>query len=207
MSGVSIIGLGGMGHAIAARAVAGGNGVEIIGRDAAKAKDLAATLGGGATVGTFGAVPVGDIVVLAVPYASAVPVVARYGDALAGKVIIDISNTFNADATGVVTPEGTSGAQEIAKAVPESAHVVKAFNTVFGHVLAQGRPLDVFVAGDDARAKADVSAFIESLGLRPLDVGGLEMARWLEAVGPLLMGLARNGAGTFDIALGVDLSG
>jgi predicted dinucleotide-binding enzyme len=102
MSNVSIIGLGGMAHAIAARAVAGGNAVEVIGRDAAKAKDLAATLGGGATAGTFGAVPVGDIVVLAVPYAGAVPVVAQYGDALAGKFIIDISNTFNADATGVV---------------------------------------------------------------------------------------------------------
>lgn len=207
MSSVSIIGLGSMGRAIGARAVEGGHAVEVVGRDAAKAEDLAAALGGGATVGTFGAVPSGDIVVLAVPYASAVQVVAHYGDALAGMFIIDISNTFNADATGLVIPEGTSGAQEIAKAIPASAHVVKAFNTVFGHVLAQGRPLDVFLAGDDARAKADVSAFIESLGLRPLDVGGLEMARWLEGVGPLLMGLARNGAGTFDIALGVDLPG
>ncbi|MFC5833494.1 NADPH-dependent F420 reductase [Nonomuraea insulae] len=207
MSSVSIIGTGNMAGALAARALAGGNSVEIVGRDPAKAKEMAATLGGGATIGAFGAVPAGGIVVLAVPYAGAVPVVARYGDALAGKVIIDISNTFNADATGLLIPEGTSGAQEIAKAVPASAHVVKAFNTVFGHVLAQGRPLDVFFAGDDARAKANVSAFIESLGLRPLDVGGLEMARWLEGVGPLLMGLARNGAGTFDLALGVDLPG
>jgi predicted dinucleotide-binding enzyme len=207
MSGISIIGLGNMAGALAGRALAGGNTVEIIGRDPVKAKELAATLGGGATAGTFGTIPAGDLVILAVPYASAVPVVAQYGDALAGKVVIDISNTFNADATGLVTPEGTSGAQEIAKAVPSSAHVVKAFNAVFGHVLAQGRPLDVFFAGDDARAKASVSAFIESLGLRPLDVGGLEMARWLEGVGPLLMGLARNGAGTFDIALGVDLPG
>jgi predicted dinucleotide-binding enzyme len=205
MSSISFIGLGAMASTIASRAVAGGNAVEFIGRDAAKAKDLAAALGGGATVGTFGAVPVGDIVVLAVPYASAVQVVTQYGDALAGKVIIDISNTFNADATGLVTPDGTSGAQEIAKAAPETAHVVKAFNTVFGHVLAQGQPLDVLFAGDDAQAKATVSAFIESLGLRPLDVGGLEMARWLEGVGPLMMGLARHGAGSFNIALSVDV--
>ena len=140
------------------------------------------------------------------PYASAVQVVTHYGDALAGKVIIDISNTFNADATGLVTPDGTSGAQEIAKAAPASAHVVKAFNTVFGHVLAQGRPLDVLIAGDDAHAKASVSAFIESLGLRPLDTGDLAMAHWLEGVGPLLMGLARHGAG-FNIDLGVNVSG
>ncbi|GAB3804457.1 NADPH-dependent F420 reductase [Micromonospora zhanjiangensis] len=207
MSSISFIGLGGMAHAIASRAVTGGRSVELIGRDPAKAKGLAAELGAGATAGTFGTVPVGDLVVLAVPYTGAVPVVARYGEALAGKVIIDISNTFNANATGLLTPEGTSGAQEIAKAAPASAHVVKAFNTVFGHVLVQERPLDVFFAGDDAVAKASVSAFIETLGLRPLDVGGLEMARWLEGVGPLLMGLARNGAGTFDVALSVDFPG
>src|ERR1700751_5402813 len=187
MSTISIIGLGTYARAIGTRAVEAGHAVEVIGRDAAKAKDLAAALGGGATAGTFGTAPAGDIVILAVPYASAVPVVARYGDALAGKVIIDITNPVNADATGLVTPDGTSSAQEIAKAAPASAHVVKAFNTVFGHVLAQGGPLDVLIAGDDADAKASVSAFIESLGLRPLDAGGLEVARWLEGTGLVMI--------------------
>jgi hypothetical protein len=202
---VSVLGLGTMARAIGTRGVEAGNAVEFIGRDAAKAKDLADGLGGDATAGTFGTTPAGDIVILAVPYASAVPVVVQYGDALAGKVIIDISNTFTAtDDTELVTPDGSSGAQEIAKAVPASAHVVKAFNTVFGHVLALGRPLDVLFAGDDAGAKASVSAFIETLGLRPLDVGGLEMAYWLEGAGLLMMGLAGHGAG-FNIALGVNL--
>jgi predicted dinucleotide-binding enzyme len=205
MSSISIIGLGTYARAVGTRAVGGGNAVAVIGRDEAKAKDLAAELGGGATVGTFGTAPVGEIVILAVPYASAVSVVAQYGDALAGKVIIDISNTFTApDDTELVTPEGSSGAQEIAKAVPASAHVVKAFNTVFAHVLALGRPLDVLLAGDDELAKKSVSAFIETLGLRPLDVGSLEMAHWLEGAGLLMMGLAGHGAG-FNIALGVDI--
>jgi hypothetical protein len=62
--------------------------------------------------------------------------------------------------------------------------------------------LDVFFAGDDPDAKAKVSAFIASLGLRPLDVGGLKMARFMEAAGPLMMGLAQNGVG-FNFALGV----
>jgi predicted dinucleotide-binding enzyme len=192
-----------MGRAIGARAVAGGLAVEVIGRDPAKAEDLAATLGGGATAGTFGTAPAGDIVILAVPNAGAVPVVTRYGDALAGKVIIDVTNPMKADATGLTTADGTSAAQEIAKAAPASAHVVKAFNTVFGHVLAPGRPLDVLFAGDDARAKASVSAFIESLGLRPLDAGGLEMAHWLEGTGLLMVNLARHGVGDFNFALGV----
>src|SRR6202035_2846991 len=113
MSSISIIGLGGMSRAIGARAVEGGNPVEVIGRDAAKAKDLAAALGGGATAGTFGIAPAGGIVILAVPYVGGGPVVAQYGDALAGKVIIDIPNTFNAAATELVSPDGTSGAQEI----------------------------------------------------------------------------------------------
>jgi hypothetical protein len=205
MSSISIIGLGGMARAIATRAVEGGNTVEVIGRDAAKANGLAAELGGSATAGAFGATPAGDIVVSAVPYASAAQVLAQFGDALADKIVIDISNTFNADATGVVTPVGTSGAQEIAKTVPASAHVVKAFNTVFGHVLAQGGQLDVLIAGDDADAKTRVSTFIESLGLRPLDAGDLAAARWLEAVGPLLMGLANHGTG-FNISLGVTIA-
>ena len=207
MTTISIIGLGTYARAIGTRAIEGGNAVEVIGRDAAKTKDLGDELGGGATAGTFGTAPAGDIVVLAVPFASAESVVAQYGDALAGKVVIDISNTFTAaDDTELVTPDGSSGAQEIAKAVPSSAHVVKAFNTVFAHVLALGRPLDVLFAGDDAQAKASVSAFIETLGLRPRDVGGLAMANWLEGAGLLMMGLAGHGAG-FNIALGVDLLG
>ncbi len=205
MTSISIIGLGTYARAIGARAVEAGHAVEVIGRDAAKTKDLADELGGGATAGTFGTAPAGDIVVLAVPYASAVSVVAQYGDALASKVVVDISNTFTAaDDTELVTPGGSSGAQEIAKAVPASAHVVKAFNTVFAHVLALGRPLDVFMAGDNAQAKAGVAAFIETLGLRPLDVGGLAMAHWLEGAGLLTMGLAGHGAG-FNFALGVDI--
>ncbi len=206
MSSISIIGLGGMAGAIAARAIAGGNAVEVIGRDAARAEELAAALGGGATAGTLGTVPAGEIVILAVPYASAVALVTHYGDALAGKVIVDIANTSNADATALVTPDGSSGAQEIAKAVPASAQVVKAFNTVFGHILAQGAPLDVLIAGDDADAKARVSAFIETLGLRALDAGGLEVARWLEGMGVVMISLANHGVGNFNFSLGVTLS-
>ena len=76
MSSISIIGSGGMARALGARALEGGNAVEVIGRDAAKAEALADALGDGATAGTFGAAPAGDIVILAVPYASAVPVVS-----------------------------------------------------------------------------------------------------------------------------------
>jgi len=205
MSSISIIGTGNMASTIGTLAVAGGNTVEVIGRDQAKAADLAKALGGSATTGEFGAVPAGDIVIVALQYANVAPVVAQYGDALAGKVIVDISNPFNSAADGLAIPDDTSIAQEVDKVAPASARVVKAFNTVFGVVLTQRRPLDVFIAGDDARAKADVAEFVESLNLRPLDVGGLNMAHWLEGAGLVVMGLARNGVGNFDFALGVNI--
>jgi 8-hydroxy-5-deazaflavin:NADPH oxidoreductase len=208
MSSISIIGLGNMASALADRALAGGNAVEIIGRDPAKAKELAAALGG-ATVGTAGAAPAGDIVILAVPYASAAAVVSEYGDALNGKVVIDITNPVTPDFKGFVTPEGSSGAQEIAKAAPAGAHVVKAFNTLFSNVLkvgsAEGRPLDVFIAGDDAQAKAHVSKFIESLGLRPMDAGQLPMARALENAGLLQLGLMTHSVKHTNFVLGVSI--
>lgn len=210
MSGISIIGLGNMAGALAERALAGGNAVEIIGRDPAKAKELAAALGG-ATVGTAGAVPAGDIVVLAVPYPSAVAVVSEYGEALSGKVIIDITNPLSPDFNGLVTPDGNSGAEEIAKAAPADAHVVKAFNTLFSHVLAagpaEGRVVDVFIAGDDAQAKARVSAFVESLGLRPMDAGQLSMARALENAALLEMGLVAHSVKHTNFFLGVSVLG
>ncbi|MDQ0810371.1 putative dinucleotide-binding enzyme [Streptomyces sp. B3I7] len=204
MSSVSIIGTGDMAAALAGRALAGGNAVEIIGRDPARAGELAAGLDG-ATVGTFDAVPAGDLVVLAVPYAGAAAVVGEFGDALRGKVVVDLTNPVSPDAESLVTPDDSSGAQEIAKAVPTGAHVVKAFNTVFGHMLARGGALDVLLAGDDAEAKAAVSAFITSLGLRPRDTGPLAMARWLEGTGLLMISLGRRG-GSFDFALGVETS-
>ena len=205
MSSITLIGTGNMARTIGTLAVAGGNTVEVMGRDQSKADDLAKALGGGATTGKWGAVPAGDIVITALLYDGVVPVVAEYGDALAGKVIVDISNPFNSAADGLAIPDGTSIAQDVAKAAPASASVVKAFNTIFGVVLAQGRPLDVFIAGDDARAKAGVAEFVESLNLRPLDVGGLTMAHWLEGAGLVVMGLARNGVGNFDFALGVNI--
>jgi predicted dinucleotide-binding enzyme len=202
MSNISIIGTGNMARAIGTLAVAGGNTVEVIGRDQSKAADLAKSLGGSTTTGDFGAVPTGDVVIVALRFADVVPVVTHYGDALSGKVIVDISNPFNDAADGLAIADDTSVAREVAKAAPADARVVKAFNTVFGHVLEKGQKPDVFFAGDDAQAKAAVSEFIRSLGLRPLDVGGLNMAHWLEGTGLVLMGVARHGLDNFDVALG-----
>lgn len=204
MSSISIIGSGNMARAIGARALEAGNTVEIIGRDVGRAAASARALGNGATAGTWGATPTGDVVILAVLYAAAVPVVSEFGESLAGKIVVDITNPFNADATGLAIPQDTSVARMVADAAPASTRVVKAFNTLFSHVVTSGRPVDVFMAGDDTQAKESVAAFITSIGLRPRDAGDLSMAHWLEGAGLLEMGLARSGLG-FDFSLGVNL--
>lgn len=201
MTTISIIGSGNMASAIGTRAAQHGHTVELMSRNPATAQALADQIGHGATVGTFGTRPAGDIVIVAVLYAAAVDVVAHYGEALDGKILIDITNPFNTDGNGLVTTTGNSVSQRIAAAAPEGAHVVKAFNTILSGVIAQDKPVDVFFAGDSADAKARFAAFLASLGTRPLDAGGLEMAHSLEWAGILLVGLARNGAG-FNIALG-----
>ncbi len=203
MTSITFIGAGNMARTIGTLAIAGGNTVEIMGRDQAKASHLAKALGGRTTTATWGTVPTSDIVFTAVLFDAVVPVVAEYGDALAGKVIVDISNPFNATGDGLAYSGVTSIAQEAAKVAPASASVIKAFNTIFRGVLENGRP-NVFFAGDDAQAKAAFAAFIESIGLRPLDVGGLPMAHWLEGAGVVTMGLAGNGVGHWDFALGVN---
>ena len=80
--------------------------------------------------------------------------------------------------------------------------MVKAFNTIFGGVIARDEPLDVFFAGDSAEARTLVAEFLRSIGANPKDAGALPMAHALEWAGILLVGLANNGAG-FDAALAV----
>jgi len=210
MSKISIIGAGGMAAAIGGVATKAGHIVEVTSRDAAKARALAEQIGTGATTGSFGNAPAGDIIILAVPYSAVLDTLRQYGNALAGKLLVDITNPVASDRTSFVTPRDSFGAQEIANAAPADAVVIKAFNTLFSHVLAagpvRGRPLDVFIAGDDAQAKARVSAFIESLGMRPTDAGPLSMARTLEHACLLSLGLLNHSIKHTNFSLGVSLS-
>lgn len=176
MANVSIIGTGNMAQAISGVLTSGGATVELIGH-------------GEATT------PTGDVVVLAVPYPAVADVIATYGAALAGKIVVDITNPLDfATFDALVVPADGSATAEIAAALPQS-HVVKAFNTTFAATLATGtvggaQPTTVLVAGDDAVAKATLVGLVEAGGLRAIDAGGLRRARELEAVGFLQLTLA-----------------
>ena len=112
------------------------------------------------------------------------------GPMIDGKVVVDVTNPLTADYMGLTVGHTTSAAEEIAKAVP-NAHVVKAFNTVFASVLAEGASLGggktvpVFVASDDAPAKATVSEIARSIGFDVVGAGALKNARYLEPLAGL----------------------
>lgn len=187
---VTIVGAGNMARGIGTRALAGGHSVRLHDRKPAKAEDLATALGqaipgADVTAVEADATADSDILVLAVPYPAGRDIAAAWHSALAGRIVVDISNpvdftTFDS----LVVPPGTSAAEQIAAAAPES-RVVKAFNTTFAGPLTAGqvagRPLDVFIAADDDTAKQAVTDLVSSAGLRPLDVGPLRRARELEA--------------------------
>jgi 8-hydroxy-5-deazaflavin:NADPH oxidoreductase len=181
---VTIIGAGNMGRGIGTRAVAGGHEVEVIDNDPAEASALADELGSSATTADKGSVA-GEIVVFAMYYPATLAAAAEYGDQLAGKVVVDVSNPVDFETMdALAVPADSSGAEELAKALPSGTPVVKAFNTTFAKTLVAGevagQKLDVFIAGDDDSARQKVASLVESGGLRPLDVGPLRRARQLE---------------------------
>lgn len=175
MAHISIIGTGNMGQAIAAVAGRGGHTVELLGKD-----DSGAALG--------------DVVVLAVPFPAVADVIAARGEALAGKIVVDITTPLDFGTFDSLTvPSDSSATAEIAAALPQST-VLKAFNTTFAATLSSGTvgPLTttVLIAGDDTDAKAELADVVTSGGLAALDAGSLARARELEALGFLQITLA-----------------
>ncbi|AGG90225.1 MULTISPECIES: NAD(P)-binding domain-containing protein [Rhodanobacter] len=186
---ITLIGTGNMGSALAKQLTRAGHAVRITARDPAKAQALAAANPGAVAAAPADALAGSDVVIVATGYADAVPALRSLGS-LAGKVVIDITNPLTADYMGLTLGHDTSAAEEIAKALPE-AEVVKALNTLFAQVLADGpqfadgQVAPAFFAGDSERAKQTAKALIESLGFAAIDAGPLKNARYLEPLAAL----------------------
>ena len=184
----TVIGAGNMGSAFVKQLTLAGHQVSVTARDADKAARVAAANPGARAVPTAGAAEGADAVVLATGYADAVAALQSVGT-LDGKVVIDITNPLTDDYMGLTIGHDTSAAEQIAQAVP-AAQLVKAFNTVFAQVLADGsklheRTVTVFVASDSERAKHTAVALAESMGFETIDVGSLKNARYLEPLAGL----------------------
>ncbi len=189
---ITIIGAGNMGRGIGTRAVAGGHSVTFVDANPETAEkaaaDVKAAAKNGAKVSTasLGNVEPGDVVVLAVWYGTNIEIAKQLGNKLAGKVVVDIANPLNSTYDGLATASDSSSAEDLAKALVTGAKVVKAFNTTYAGTLiageVAGQKLDVFIAGDDAEAKAKVAQLVTDGGMRAIDTGPLQRARQIEGM-------------------------
>jgi predicted dinucleotide-binding enzyme len=181
-----------MGRAIGTRAVAGGHPVTFVDANPEFAEKTAADVKAAAKNGTqvftapLGDVQLGDVVVFAVWYGTNIELAKQLGSKLAGKVVVDIANPLNSTYDGLATAPDSSSAEDLAKAIASGAKVVKAFDTTYAGTLltgqVAGQPLDVFIAGDDADAKAKVAQIVTDGGMRAVDAGPLSRARQIEAM-------------------------
>ena len=188
MAKVAVIGSGDVGKVLAKGFKKHGYEVRIGSRDVAKLAEFARDAG--IESGTFPDVAAwGDLVVLSVKGTIAEQVVSSIGhEHLAGKVVIDTTNPI-ADLPpedGVLryfTGPNESLMERLQAAVPR-ARFVKAFNCV-GNALMVNPPLTgaksaMFICGDDADARAQVSRIIEQFGHEVWDMGSAKAARAIE---------------------------
>ena len=188
---IAIIGAGNVGGALAKSSVRAGHSVTLSAKDPAHAEAKAKDTGARAVRSAVEAAKGAEVIILAVPYSAVDAVLGELGDALAGKVVIDVTNRVKRPAIAE-SIDGASAAEEIQRKAPR-AKVAKAFNYAFASRHADptvdGMALDGFVAADDADAKAKTLALAGSIGFRPIDAGPLAMARALEALGILNIAL------------------
>jgi 8-hydroxy-5-deazaflavin:NADPH oxidoreductase len=198
---IAIIGAGNVGKALATAFTRAGHTVRIASRDPEDAAAVAAATGSTFAPSNAESARAADIVVLAIPFASAADVAAEIADASTGKPVVDVTNRISFGPNGPEIDTTSSNGEAIAALLPD-AHVVKAFNTLFASnqadPIADGVQLDGFVAGDDAGAKARVLELVASVGLNPVDVGPLSRSRQLEGLSFLNMALNITSNGTWQ---------
>ena len=170
MKKIAIIGNGNVGSALERGLKRGGYDVRPTGRE--RVRETAAW---------------GEAIILAVPFAAVDDAVQTMGDAVDGKVLVDVTNALDEN-MGLAIGCTTSGAEQLQRKAG-GAKVVKAFNTNFARHMDSGRlgdqPLTVFVATDDDEARETVMKMAAAIGFDVASAGPLQNARWLETLGYL----------------------
>jgi predicted dinucleotide-binding enzyme len=194
---VGVLGTGMVGSAIAGKLAALGHDVMVGSRDPGgeKAKALGLPAGSYAEAAAHG-----DWVINALPGEAGLGYLGQCE--LDGKIVVDISNYDSAVDKPIETPVG----EAIQRAFPK-ARVVKALNSVSAHLMVEpqglGKPHTVFVAGNDAAAKGEVTELLRSFGWEDIiDLGDATAFRAMEQLIPLWMALERvTGGPEFQLAV------
>lgn len=203
---IAIIGAGNVGQSLAGALTRAGHDVTMSASSPKSALQKALKAGVQPAHSNAEAAEGADVVVLAIWFNQGEEIAREIADAVRGKVVIDVTNPLNATFDGLVTEGGPSAAELFAEWLP-GAKVAKAFNTVFASVLSDPTlhavPADGFFATDDEHARQTVSELVESIGLRPVYVGRLAMARYLEALHFINVTLNASNGWTWETAFKV----
>ncbi len=174
---IGIIGSGNMGATLARHFARAGHQVGVSNsRGPASLAGLVKSIGPNACAMTAeAAAKFGEVVLLAVPWRK--PEAWPAPDWVVGKIVIDAMNPYSADGE-VMNLGSRTSSEDVARRLP-GARLVIAFNTMFYHTLAtEARApgterLALFIAGDDADAKAVVTKLIDQIGFVAIDTGPL----------------------------------
>lgn len=186
---IGVLGSGSAGRTLANGFLDHAHRVMIGSRTPGKLRDWLREAGREAQVGTFAqAAQFGELIVLSVNGRAAEDVIRLADfDNFAGKIVLDASDPldFSSGRPGLFVGTTDSLGERVQRLIP-NAYVVKALNIVQADVminptLAGGEP-DMFIAGDSDEAKQSVTNLLEEFGWPVIDMGGIESARWLEAL-------------------------
>jgi len=189
---IAVLGTGTVGRTLGTALVAAGHTVVMGAREAGNstAAAWAEAAGKGARTGTFADAAEGAHLIFLCArgeYAAAV-LEAAGREHLKGKTVVDVTNPldFSKGMPPTLFVSNTDSlAEQLQRAFPE-AHIVKSLNTLTADLmLAPTRlpePTAVFVSGNDAAAKAEVSALLASFGWAQIvDLGDITTARGTES--------------------------
>lgn len=195
-------GTGALGFGLALRLAAAGQEVVIGSREPGRAEEAAARVrervSNARVAGAQNAeaAQLGEVVFLTVPFRAQSENLTNLRDALRpGQILVDATVPLAAAVSGKATrllgvPQG-SAAEQAQEMAPEGVNVVSALHTVDAATLGDldaALDQDVLICGErkgDKRRVADIVALIP--GLRPVNAGALETARFVEALTPLLI--------------------
>ena len=195
-------GTGPEGRGLALRFAMAGERVLIGSRNASRAEEAAAGL-----LKTLPGVAVGgavnedvardaDIAVVTVPYEAHRTTLESLAEHLASKIVVDVVAplSFNKGVASAVSVDEGSAAMQ-AQATLGRSRVVGAFQSISAQeLLVPDRPVDsdVVVCTDDAEAKKIIMGLAEQIdGVRAVDGGGLQNARYVESFTALLLNINR----------------
>ncbi len=190
-------GTGAEGAGLAFRWMRAGHPIIIGSRDATRAEATAAELGDGARGMTnVEAARACDMAILTVPFAAQKPTLSDVKEALAGKILVDVTVPLVPPRVArVQLPSEGSAAQAAQLVLGEDVRVVSAFQSVSAHHLRDpdyAIDCDVLICGDDPEAREQVVRLATAAGLRGLHAGVLANAVASEALTSVLIAMNRR---------------